>query len=71
MKWRKITADQYRTMEDPTGEGYDEAYFRHPETCTRHELWDCGIEQMNDKVVLYYSAVNPVFVDPDHEIEVR
>jgi hypothetical protein len=71
MNWRKITADQYRTLQDPTGDGYDEAFFRHPETGTRHELWDCGIEQIGGKVALHYSAAHPALVDPDHAIEVR
>lgn len=71
MKWRTITADQYRTLQDPTGEGYDEAYFRHPETGFRHELWDCATLKVDDKVALYFSAAHPVLVPSDYPIEVR
>lgn len=71
MKWRKITADQYRKMEDPEGDGWDEVRFVDPETGCYREIWDCGIELVRDKVAICTAAPHDTLVDPDYPVEVR
>ena len=69
MPWRKITADQYRTMSDP--EGFDEAFLVDPDSGWRREIWDCGEHLHKGQVVIYTALLDDILVDPDHPIFVR
>lgn len=70
MPWRKITADQYRTGDDP-GDGYDEARFVDPATGWHREVWDVGEHLVAGKVAIQTALPDEIYVSPDYPIEVR
>ncbi len=70
-EFRQITAEQYMKNEDPQG-GFDEAWIEHPETGTRHEIWDVGVCKTTvGTIAIYTAAAEPIYVEPSHTIEVR
>lgn len=71
MKWRKITADQYRKGEDPQGDGWDEAKFTPLNYVLKITIWDVGAELVDGQVSIETARPDPILVDPDHVIWVR
>lgn len=69
MSWRKVTAEQFLKQEDPTGDGWDEAFVRYPDGI-RREVWDVGGDD-DSEIAIYTSQRDPLMVSRSYPIEVR